>query len=142
MRIHFQAVALFLSSIALKPQSAVALKCGIRVTNSCLGEKDARYSSDVTKLNLKESNDIWANIEGLYIGSQTDFSPDGEEMNERDLGTGGTYDFADLKIFTNYTVNGSRLYISRCVLIKHNADGEDSVQLPGLFVPAQSYCKD
>ena len=82
-----------------------------------------------------ELDEFWKNIEGLYVGTQTDFSPDGEEIKERDLGTDGTYDFSNIKIFANWTVDGSRLYATRYSLIGHNGDSA------GIFVPAASYCK-
>lgn len=125
--------ALTLLNALFLPKQSIALRCGINgVTKSCIGDTDPRYSTDASN-NLVEQDEFWRNIEGLYFGTQTDFSPDGEEMKERDLGTDGTYDFSDIKIFANWTIDGSRLYVVRYSLIKHNGNSA------GIFVPAASY---
>merc|ERR1719162_1038592 len=51
----------------------------------------------------------------------------------------GTYDISNLKGFLNVTVDGSRYYYHRYLMMKHNSDGPGGMQLPGLVNPADLY---
>ena len=71
---------LTLSSILLSilPQQSASLKCGIKgITGPCIGDTDIRYNPDVS-YDLKDQDNFWAILEGLYIADECAFLPDGK----------------------------------------------------------------
>ena len=144
----FSQLSILGAFLSLLPTQSSALKCGIKgVTEPCIGETDDRYNPDVS-YNLKDQNDLWKNLEGLYVGTQSDFSKDGEKLTKyylpgAELAGIGSYDFSNAKMFLNHTVDGSRGYFQRYLLAKHNADGTliPGIQLPGLVLPGSRFCK-
>jgi len=137
---------LTLSSILLSilPQQSASLKCGIKgITGPCIGDTDIRYNPDVS-YDLKDQDNFWALIEGLYISDECSFLPDGTiqtnvifpGLEEAGL---GSWSGCGYKTFSNYTFDGSRYIWHAYNIAKHNGDGPGGLQLPGYALPIDYY---
>jgi len=127
--------------LATLPTQSKALKCGIKgVTKPCIGQTDSRYNQDVT-YNLKEQNNFWKSLEGLYVQDVTLYESNGTAVTNNVFfpAQQGTYDFSKAKSFVNITVDGSRLYNHRYLMVKHNSDGPGGKQFPGFVNPTDQY---
>jgi len=142
----FSRLAFLSSVLSLLPTQSLALKCGIKgVTEPCIGATDVRYDPDVS-FDLKEQNEVWKSIEGLYMGEICLYNADGTPQKDQYLSGApkefglGTYDFCSTKLFIRFTAVGSRFSINRYLIFKHNADGAAfSGQLPGFVWPVDIY---
>jgi len=142
---RFSHLAFLGSVLSLLPTQSLALKCGIKgITEPCIGATDVRYDRDVS-FDLKEQNEIWKLIEGLYMGEGCVYNADGTPQNEayaiipKEIGL-GTYNLCNSKIFFRFTVIGSRISLNHYSISKHNADGTAfGGQLPGIVYPTDGY---
>mmetsp|Transcript_21488 Transcript_21488/g.32649 ORF Transcript_21488/g.32649 Transcript_21488/m.32649 type:complete len:482 (-) Transcript_21488:45-1490(-) len=138
-------LAVIISTIlATSPTQSAAIKCGIKgVTKPCIRDADNmdRYSANVS-YNLTEQNSFWKSLEGLYVQDMNFFFEDGTPETNYTAGLPeglGTFDMSKAKAFVNITVDGSRFYYHRYVMAKHNSDGPEDMQLPGLVHPFDLY---
>jgi len=128
------------------PKHAIALKCGINfVTQDCLGDTDPRYDTDIS-YDLEEGDAFWKTREGLYVGNQCEYGGDGIPRNKQYLprlgpeSGAGTWNFCDVKVMTNITVDGTRMSTHSWLIVKHNSDSKGGDrQLPGLIVPSNTF---
>ena len=85
--------------LATLPTQSKALKCGIKgVTKPCIGDTDSRYNQDVS-YNLKEQNNFWKSLEGLYVQNMTFWWEGAPDTNAVIAPGIGTFDFANAKSF-------------------------------------------
>ncbi len=94
-------ISTFLVVLATLPTQSKALKCGINgVTKPCIGDTDSRYNQDVS-YNLKEQNNFWKSLEGLYVQDMTFYDRNGPITNTTIIVPAGlgTYDFSKAKSF-------------------------------------------
>lgn len=87
--------------LATLPTQSKALKCGINgVTKPCIGDTDSRYNPDVT-YNLKEQNNFWKSLEGLYVQDMIFYENGLPNTNYVGVVPAplGTYDFSKAKSF-------------------------------------------
>ena len=119
------------------PSVSKALKCGIAgVTKQCLGKTDVRYDPDAS-YDLADQKEFWGDFSGLYVGDDAYALPDWSPFTERAIdGIPGSFDFSDIRRFTNFTVSGSRFNYKTVILAKSNTPG-----IPGLVIPYEVYCK-
>ena len=102
----FLRAALSLSAcLCLLPIESLALKCGIKgVTMPCIGDTDVRYNPNIS-YDLKEQNDFWKAIEGMYVLDLCGYKADGlPERKGYIQGLGeeegfGSFDFCNTKAF-------------------------------------------
>jgi len=135
-------LAVISTVLAISPTQSAALACGIKgVTKPCIGDADDRYSADA-RYDLTEQNSFWKSLEGLYVQDMKFFFEDGTPETNYTAGLPeglGTFDMSKAKSFVNITVDGSRFYYHRYVMAKHNSDGPEGMQLPGLVHPFDLY---
>jgi len=139
-------IALIKTLFGILSTQCAALKCGINwVTEPCIGDTDSRYNPDAS-YNLKEQNQLWKSLEGLYVQDECDYDgTTGEEetsiflsLMPKEMGM-GSWSVCDVKGFMNITVNGSRAYFEKFSVMKNNADGVGGVQNPSLVYPYSFY---
>jgi len=141
----FTHLSIIIAALADFPKQSTALKCGINgITEPCIGETDVRYDSDVS-YNIKEQDDIWGKLEGLYVQESCEYDADGTKRTKfyppgfpPEYGL-GSYNNCDIKSFLNVTVDGSRRYSHKTILLRHNGDGPGNMMLPGVVLPFDSY---
>jgi len=141
----FTHLSIIIAALADFPKQSTALKCGINgITEPCIGETDVRYDSDVS-YNLKEQDDIWGKLEGLFVDETCEYDADGTKRTKfyppyfpPEYGL-GSYNRCDIKGFLNVTIDGSRRYYHKTLLVKHNGDGPGNMMLPGVVYPIDSY---
>jgi len=139
----FTHLSIIIAALADFPKQSTALKCGINgITEPCIGETDVRYDSDVS-YNIKEQDDIWGKLEGLYVQESCEYEADGTKRTKLyppnfppEL---GSYNNCDIKAFLNVTIDGSRRYYHNTFLVKHNGDGPGNMMLPGVVLPVDAY---
>jgi len=141
----FTHLSIIIAALAVYPKQSTALRCGINgITEPCIGETDVRYDSDVS-YDIKEQDDIWGKLEGLYVQESCEYEADGTKRTKLyppnfppEYGL-GSYNNCEKKGFLNVTVDGSRRYYHRTVLLKHNGDGPGNMTLPGYVLPVDQY---
>ena len=103
----FLQAALSLSAcLCLFPIESLALKCGIKgVTMPCIGDTDVRYNPNIG-YDLKEQNDFWKAIEGMYVLDMCNYDANGLPQSKGYMQAGvgeelgfGTFDFCNTKAF-------------------------------------------
>jgi len=107
----------------------------------CIGDTDSRYNQDIS-YDLKEQDNFWNSLEGLFLEDAVLYYSDGTPAKDSSIVVPaqlGTYDFSNGKGFLNVTVDGSRYYYHKYLMVKHNSDGPGGMQLPGLVIPTEYY---
>jgi len=95
--------------------------CGGSFRYPCLSESDARYNSD-TDFSIKSQNGHWKKATGLSESEGSSYFADGTLMEELLISATGlpafNVSYQNYKIFTNFTVDGTRAYRSVIVVYK------------------------
>ena len=105
-RLHRVTLVGAITSLTLFANPSSALKCGIKgVTKPCIGDTDDRYNLDVG-YDLKDQDDLWKNLEGLYVLDICNYDENKTAITSGYLDTfpkeagWGSYDFCSVKAFT------------------------------------------